>query len=88
MPLFPLGKVMLAPRIHQVLDRDEIRKALRYHRSGDFGTVTSEDKKNNNHAIDHGGQVVSRYIIRGHIHVWIITEGDRSTTTVLLSMLK
>jgi len=61
----------------------EIAALLLKHSTGDWGTVDAEDKKANDDAVKHGGRLLSAYQI-GEIKVWIITEWDRSVTTVLL----
>lgn len=52
------------------------------HFSGDWGEVCDEDKATNDDALDNGGRVLSAYSLRGS-RLWIITEADRTTTTVL-----
>jgi hypothetical protein len=52
------------------------------HRSGDWGDVCDEDKKLNDEAVDGEGRILSAYTVDGE-KVWVITEWDRSVTTVL-----
>lgn len=51
---------------------------------GDFGLVSDEDKALNEEAIETGGRIMSAYRDRLDVKYWIITEADRSATTVLL----
>ena len=51
---------------------------------GDFGVVSDEDKALNEEAIETGGRILSAYYDRLDVKYWIITEADRSATTVLL----
>lgn len=54
------------------------------HLSGDFGQLDSEDQEQNRRAIAEGGRVMSSYALHTHATVWVITEADRSVTTLLL----
>ena len=56
---------------------------LARHQSGDFGMVSAEDWKANEAAIEQGWRVFSSYPL-GEGEIWIITEADRSLTTLLL----
>ena len=53
------------------------------HQSGDWGQVDAEDWKANEEAIEYGWRLLSVYEV-GNAKVWIITEADRSATTILL----
>ncbi|MBH1829224.1 plasmid related protein [Stenotrophomonas maltophilia] len=53
------------------------------HVRGDFGDLCDEDRESNRQAIQYGSRVLSSYELKGG-KVWIITEADRSVTTVLL----
>ena len=55
---------------------------LRHH-TGDWGDLDPEDVEANRAALHYGSRLLSSYDI-GHQKLWIITEADRSTTTVLL----
>jgi hypothetical protein len=59
-----------------------IATALRRHAAGDWGDVCDEDKELNNAAVRGEARLLSAYTIDGE-KVWIITEWDRSVTTVL-----
>ena len=50
----------------------------------DWGDVSEEDRKANDEAIDFGSRILSSYADRHGIRFWIITEADRSATTILL----
>ena len=56
--------------------------AVQRHARGDWGEVCSEDKLTNDEAVKHGNRVISAYTIDAK-KVWVITECDRSVTTVL-----
>ena len=52
------------------------------HAMGDWGDVPEEDRNRNNRALEEGGRVMSSYMV-GSRKVWVITEADRSVTTLL-----
>jgi hypothetical protein len=56
---------------------------LQRHCACDWGDVGDEDKAANDAALAHGGRLLSRYCANG-AKVWVITEADRSATTILL----
>ncbi|MEM7346712.1 MAG: hypothetical protein AAF485_20910 [Chloroflexota bacterium] len=86
-PLFPLGKTVATPGAIEALDSaDEtaIELFLR-HQSGDWGgTLDPEDVAANDQAVKEGGRILSAYILSNDTKVWIITEWDRSVSTILL----
>lgn len=57
---------------------------LTRHLRGDWGELTEEDRQQNDLALEAGLRVLSSYVLPGGTRVWIITEWDRSVTTVLL----
>lgn len=83
--LFPLGAVVATPGALDLLDRNGINATtyLTRHQRGDFGTVCPSDVQENLFAADHGSRILSAYDI-GKERLWIITEADRSVTTLLL----
>lgn len=85
-PLFPLGAhVVATPGVLTIFEEHAIdpNEYLARHQCGDWGTVPPEDWKSNDEALVHGGRVLSAYIVKG-TKIWIITEWDRSATTLLL----
>jgi hypothetical protein len=60
-----------------------IAALLEQHRRGDWGDLDPDDVASNDHAALHGGRLLSAYQCHG-TRVWVITEADRSVTTVLL----
>jgi len=62
---------------------DPLILALLQHQSGNWGDVCNEDWTSNDLALEHGDRILSSYIISG-TKIWIITEWDRSVTTLLL----
>ncbi|MCM1224336.1 MAG: hypothetical protein NC548_58775, partial [Lachnospiraceae bacterium] len=57
---------------------------LARHQSGDWGEVSKSDWMANNNALKSGGRILSAYTANGGKTFWIITEADRSHTTVLM----
>jgi hypothetical protein len=51
---------------------------------GDWGVVDAEDKQANDEALKSGERLLSAYVIKSGERVWVITEADRSATTLLL----
>lgn len=62
----------------------EVADALSRHKKGDWGDVSMEDWLSNNYALSHGERLLSSYRTVEGVKFWIITEADRSATTVLL----
>lgn len=86
-PLFPLGQVVATPGAIDLLDRtgSNVTTLLSRHQNGDFGSVCTTDVRLNLEAIVVGLRILSCYEIgASRERVWIITERDRSVSTVLL----
>ena len=67
-----------------------IQKSLNRHVKGDWGDVDEEDKQTNDYDLKHGMRVLSaynddRFPKNGIATIWIITEADRSATTILFA---
>ena len=84
--LFPLGRVLCTPGALLKLMRFGVDggQLLQRHVVGDFGDVCDEDKATNLMAIAEGARVFSSYEVAPRVKVWVITEADRSATTLLL----
>jgi hypothetical protein len=54
------------------------------HANGNWGEVDEHDRKANEYALGHGLRVLSAYTLSSGEKTWVITEADRSTTTILL----
>ena len=85
-PKFDLGQVVSTPGALDALTRYGISplSLLARHITGDFGDIDQEDWKANIAASQYGSRVLSAYAIAPDAVIWIITEGDRSATTLLL----
>jgi len=85
-PRFSLGQVVATPGALEALTEsgqspDEF---LRRHVSGDWGDVCEEDQEANENALRYGERLLSSYRTSKGTKLWIITEADRSSTTLLL----
>lgn len=81
---FDLGRLVATPAALALAESlEEFAPFLARHAAGDGGDLCDEDKQANAHAIEHGLRVLSAYAINGE-KFWIITEADRSSTTILL----
>ena len=81
---FSLGQTVITANASLQLATEEVLTALKRHASGDWGDLCPEDSLANDEALQHGGRLFSAYGL-GDSRFWIITEADRSATTVLLS---
>lgn len=81
---FPLGRIVATPNALNSIPNEEILRALCCHVQGDWGTLDKEDWNANERALLQGGRLFSAYQSSRNIKFWIITEHDRSVTTVLL----
>ena len=81
---FKLGCVVFTPRALTTLSQDEVLKALMRHMSGDCGSLDEQDWTLNDEALKFGGRLLSQYRAKDDTRFWIITEQDRSATTILL----
>ena len=79
-----LGRVVVTRNALHVLSPEGISRALGRHASGDWGDVGVDDWQANEEALEHGSRLLSVYRDLGGTKFWIITEADRSATTVLL----
>lgn len=81
----PLGKLLATPGALSVLERNRVRlfDLIKRHQAGDWGDISQEDWAANDLAVQQGGRVLSAYLTAGG-RFWVITEADRSATTVLL----
>ena len=84
-PLFDLGNVVMTQGVSHHVNQnnfDQLLRCLSRHRCGDWGNVCEEDYYTNDESVLHGFRILSIYELDGET-IWIITESDRSVTTVL-----
>ena len=82
-PAFRMGQMLVTANAQSTLTAEEIASGISRHSQKDWGDVPPEDAKSNDLALTKGGRIVSAYG-QGPSRFWIITEADRSVTTVLL----
>ena len=81
---FVLGQIVATSNAVSQITQNDTLQALERHRVGDWGELCLEDRIANERALVHGGRLFSRYHSENNIVFWIITEADRSATTILL----
>jgi hypothetical protein len=85
-PFFPPGRLVATPGALALLE--QLNKSplefLSRHLRGDWGDLCQEDKTENELSLKYGYRLLSSYQVTDTEKVWIITEADRSVTTLLL----
>jgi hypothetical protein len=80
---FRLGQVVITANAQHAIHPADVHQALARHAQGDWGDLCPEDAQLNEQALTHGDRLLSVYGTAER-RFWIITEADRSVTTVLL----
>ena len=93
-PLFRLGQILATPGALETLDPlgvDPLSLVLGRHGLGDWGDLCKEDRELNTHSLANGMRIFSSYKLTASSGddtlsetVWVITEADRASTTILL----
>lgn len=85
-PLFRLGQTVTTPGALDAMAETQTNPAdlLRRHQCGDWGDLDAEDKQSNQSALSNGSRIFSAYQVAEAVKFWVITEADRSATTILL----
>ncbi len=81
---FELGRVVITRNAHARIPPEDVLCALGRHGRGDWGELEEEDREENELSLKEGLRLLSSYIARNGLKFWVITEADRSSTTVLL----
>ena len=87
MSKFNLGQAVMTRGIAEEMEQNKefaefVRASFIRHSNGDWGEMCEEDKQANEDALKNGHRLFSAYI-KGDWKIWIITEWDRSVTTIL-----
>lgn len=82
--LVPLGCTVATPAVIDAVPYTELMDALGRHMRCDWGNVCEADWKVNDSALKRGGRLLSSYSAKDGTEFWIITEWNRSYTTILL----
>lgn len=81
---FELGNLVITSHAQAELDPADVFEAIQRHALGDWGDLCEEDRHENELFLKEGFRLLSAYLGRNGTKFWIITEADRSSTTVLL----
>lgn len=84
--LLELGRIVATPGALEALERagEDPAQYLARHERGDWGEVGEEDWQENEFSVANGFRILSAYTTGAGDKLWIITEADRSATTILL----
>jgi hypothetical protein len=84
--LFPLGQIVATPGALETLARSNQTPSefLLRHISGDWGELDMHDLGENMYSLKHGFRVMSSYRTKSGDTLWLVTEADRASTTLLL----
>lgn len=82
-PLFELGLTTKTWGVNKFLKDKELNELVTRHQYGDWESMAEEDRLENEKSLNRKLRIFSSYIVRGK-KIWIITEADRSATTILL----
>lgn len=87
-PLFPLGQVVATPGALAALEAagQAPHEFLIRHVCGEWGDLVKEDIQENERALEQGHRLFSAYNTNNGVRIWVITEFDRSVTTILTPM--
>jgi hypothetical protein len=83
---FNLGQVVATPGALAAFEAsgESLLDYLERHLTGDWGIVKPEDARENEYALIVKLRIMSVYILKNGVRIWVITEADRSSTCVLL----
>lgn len=81
---FDLGFIYITTAALRALEVDDCIAAWKRHAGGDWGEISEDDRRANEIALVEDLRILSAYTDRHGTRFWIITEADRSTTTILL----
>jgi len=84
MSSFELGRLLITPTAQLAVDPADVVEAVHRHSAGDWGDLEQEDREENDLSLREGLRLLSSYEDRRGVRFWIITEADRSATTILL----
>ena len=82
--VFRLGRIVATPNALQSITPDDILTGIQRHQAGDWGNLPNDDRAANDRALLQGGRILSAYQATNGTKFWLITEADRSATTLLL----
>lgn len=88
---FKLGQLVATKDVDERMQHDRIfaafvSKSIRRYKEGDWGDVCEEDRLQNDYSADNGERILASYEqagVKEPMKIWIVTEWDRSSTTIL-----
>jgi len=85
---FPLGQLVFTRGVNDLIAENKdfalfVLTSLQRHARGDWGDLSEEDKKENEYSLNRRLRLLSAYERPPLPKIWIITEADRSVTTIL-----
>ena len=85
-PRFHPGELVMTAGVNELIQQGvfDATAYLQRHLNGDWGDLDDEDRQANDAALIHGTRLLSSYRVAPTVTLWIITEWDRSVTTLLL----
>jgi hypothetical protein len=83
---FELGRLLMTPGAQEAMEAagQQPREFLARHSAGDWGDLSEDDKRENDFSVTRHLRILSAYHTARNEKLWIITEADRSATTILL----
>lgn len=81
---FRLGRIVATPNALERLTQTDILTGIQRHQAGDWGDMVEHDRAENELSLKEGLRLLSSYRAANGTKFWLITEADRSVTTVLL----
>jgi hypothetical protein len=81
---FRLGKIISTPNALDQLTQEDILMGIQRHQAGDWGDMDEHGRDENELSLKLGMRLWSVYHAANGVKFWLITEGDRSHSTVLL----
>ncbi|MEO1236965.1 MAG: hypothetical protein AAFX76_09280 [Planctomycetota bacterium] len=82
--LFKTGRTVATRGVAAELTALQMQQLLFRHTTGDWLELSEDDREQNRLAVKNGLRILSSYAITADLTVWVITEWDRSVTTLLL----
>lgn len=85
-PCFKPGRLIVTASVDALIHEDRLNPLpyLRRHLRADWGDLSNEDRRRNDTALQCGDRLLSSYQVTPDLTLWIVTEWDRSVTTLLL----
>ena len=83
---FSLGRLVSTPGAIEAIAKsgESPLDFLKRHVAGDWGDVDADDRAENELSVKQGLRIFSAYTLKSGVKIWVITEADRSATTILL----